>query len=62
MKLVVITADCAAAASVGGPIARRARIFDLPDEISDHIRESAQLAYNVVELVVEFDRPDEPPQ
>lgn len=56
MKLVVITSDCAAAANVGGPIARKARIFDLPKEIADYIKDSKQSVYTTVELVVEFDQ------
>lgn len=61
MKLVVITSDCAPAANVGGPIARKARIFDLPKEIADYIRDAAHPMFHVVELVVEFDQ-EEPPR
>ena len=62
MKLIVITADCGAAANVGGPVARSARSFELPAEIAEYIkRESKETAYRLIDVVLEFDH-EEPPR
>lgn len=56
LKLAVIVSDFGAAANIGGPVATKVRIFDLPAEVAAYIqRERHQ--YSTVTLSVTDEEP-----
>ncbi|SEN72861.1 hypothetical protein SAMN05216404_106208 [Nitrosospira multiformis] len=47
IKLAVIVSDFGAAANCGGNVEFRTRVFDLPDEVVQHIQQSKNKWTNV---------------